>query len=215
MAERFILIAGVGHSGTTFLARLLAQAGYDFGHNMNTKMEHWPTAMLGTRWDRDIPLDDSLPDFTDELAAPYQDDVREISEELPEVIKCPWLTRWLPLWLKAGGRRPDLVVVSFRSVYDVRDSWERIGARFPPAGMGRSWTHMTLMSYGLLFHTITIEQLPYCLVRFPLSTRDARHVYDSIPFLAEETDWEEFARTHERVAAPGRVHIKQQASASS
>lgn len=153
MSQRTVLITGLGHSGTTFVARVLRQAGFDFGQDIFDVTvdpegnEVPPGGPHGMEW---APLQEFLGDIAKEALTDYNQmggiewlrkcadpewgeeyrkPLRDLAAQAPEFIKAPWFMRWLERWILYTDRQPDLVIVSYRDPRQVKQSylrWARI-----------------------------------------------------------------------------------------
>lgn len=190
-----LLITGLASSGTTFTARLYQACGADLGTQLtpgsHRGMEHKPVAHLfsglqsqGYDWHKDQLR----------VAKKLHKQIVKVSEECPQCVKAPWLTRWLPAWLLGGGQRPEHVTVCLRSA-------EAISA----SSLGLKDINKILSMQAHLLHIVTVAELNCSVVYFPRSVRDTWYMFSRMP-AALHLAYTAFADKHLSVADSTLVH---------
>lgn len=225
------LITGVGSCGTTFLARLFMELGCDLGDELNAVerprgMEHLPLAQLLTDLDMSAspyPLPAygtthgdiqgaTLDDFfraRDKGPAPIRG-VKAVSAGLPEVVKSPLMPQWLHMWLRAGGTRPEVVIVCTRPLRDTATSFTHEADWLDYYSL-YTWQ---ALRYGLLWDTIQETHIPHVTIAYPRMIHDAAYLWGILCPEAIKTSsldtvlgasLVEFAKAHSAIAKPELV----------
>jgi hypothetical protein len=139
-----------------------------------------------------------------EVAVEYKERIEALSQELPEIVKAPAFSRWLGLWLRAGGKRPDAIVVCMRtSVALAASSFARENL-----GPGDLWemTAWLYISQGILWESLRRERIPVTTVEFPTSVRDPEHIWYSFPVIQQQ-GMKKYQEAFEKVADEGLIHL--------
>ncbi len=194
------LITGAAGSGTTYMAALHQELGYDMGddvafenaRNQGSReqvrgLEHKGLGALLTTWSvQFMPtvnaaeprasrnLHSMLAVDDAHVAGLVRAQVQEVSKDLPELVKQPLMMRWLGLWLMAGGWRPDHVIVMVRNTLQSALSNQRDG--FTTASSPLIERIDTLVDYGLLFEANASYNLPHTIIYYPRCAEDFIYV---------------------------------------
>jgi hypothetical protein len=197
------------------MAALLKGLGYDLGddHDIpndrnreaNKQVrgnEHMSLKKLLDSWHNRFPnialIDDpKLADHQGSWADTVRDEAAMVSRDLPDVVKCPVFNTTLSLWLNAGGKRPNHVIVCMRNTLDVAVSNKRDMLR----NESRDW----LASLnGFLFEQLVANNIPFSTVWFPSSVQNPDHVYAHVPLMKQFT-WEHYRKVWGSVADPDSI----------
>ena len=189
-------------AGSTFLARLLGELGYDLGDNHYIENYHNEGQPYQIRGVQHVPLHNLLQKW--ERCADDVDlvDVLEVSKGLPEVVKNPFMARWLRVWLQKGGARPQHVLVTIRDVQEQSRSnaaaWKR-----PESALEAARSHLDL---GVLLETLVVEDIPFTPILYPLSVLDPDYLIDSIWTFLDLPTPQMYYKAHKKIADPTLVH---------
>lgn len=226
-----ILITGGVGSGTTFIARMFQELGFDLGdstHMENKRnkegdqvrgVEHDPLLKLVSEWNwrlmpiispkevshmsRNSPLVLRLDD--PEFAKTQRDDVKKVSDGLPNVVKQPLMARYLGLWILAGGKIPDYVVVCMRDTYDQARSNVRDGFASENVFHDRQ---DTLTNYGMLWETLHRYDIKHDVVEFPRCVRDSGYLCGTINWDSLGMDFVKVTRAWRKIADPRKIQTR-------
>lgn len=222
-----ILITGGVGSGTTFIARMFQELGYDLGDHtaMENKrneesqvrgVEHEPLLQLVREWNwrlmpetgegkhSRVSYNPSLMLRRDDptFAETQREWVQKISDGLPDVVKQPLMTRYLGLWILAGGKVPDYVVVCMRDTYDQARSNIRDGFASENVFHDRQ---DTLTNYGMLWETLHRYDIKHDVVQFPRCTWDSGYLYGTMNWSVSPS---KFGRTWRKITNPDKILTK-------
>lgn len=222
-ATKTIVIVGTGHSGTTFLSRVLMEAGCNFGQGhppaawtvgdqameypFVQRIVHYVTKALWT----DL---DGLPDLTrvEEVAQAHRGLMASALDRWPPFFKNPALGLTLPAWT-AAGLRVGAAIVCYRPIGQVLDSIVRRGGGY--GGLGRfdygpGALYRLSALFGMTMAAILDAEIPLAVVRFPDSIRADRaaDVYELITrVMPLPVSREAFIDAHRRIADRTLVHV--------
>ena len=196
-----VLITGNGHSGTTFIARLLMDLGCDFGQG------------------------DPPAAWTQGAQAMEQPDIQRASKEVaqgrlaataalaqvafPPYIKAPAIGWRLDDWLGAGLQL-EAAIVCHRNIDATLRSIKRAGGGY--GGFGTPTPERLYAQTGRLISTLWDHGIPHAILQFPgMVTAYVEATYcdltDSIGFTFP-FGYAEFRAAHARLARPELVHIR-------
>jgi hypothetical protein len=226
-----VLITGGVGSGTTFIARMFEELGFDLGHHThmenhrNTEgnqvrgVEHEPLLKLVQEWNwrllptvvpenisrisRNMPFVLRLDDPV--FAKTQREEVQAVVAGLPPVVKQPVMTRYLGLWILAGGTVPDYVVVCMRDTYDQARSNVRDGFSSENVFQGRQ---DQLTDYGMLWETLHRYDIRYDVVQFPRSVEDADYLHRTVSWETLGVDLTRFTGAWDTLANPTKIQTK-------
>lgn len=197
-----VLITGNGHSGTTFLARLLMDLGCDFGQG------------------------DPPAAWTEGAQAMEQPEIQRASKAVaegklaatlalasltfPAYVKAPAIGWRLDDWLGAGLQL-DAVIICHRNIEDTLRSIERAGGGY--GGFGMPTADRLYAQTGRLISTVWDSGIPHALVDFPYSVTaptwfTCGQLVEDLEPLEMGFTCEEFAAAHARLARPELVHFR-------
>lgn len=218
-----ILITGTGHCGTTFLSRVLMEAGCNFGQgDPPAPWTQGDQAMEEPFLQRSVytltkalwPDVGGLPDLTrlEAVAGENAEFVAEALNRWPPFFKSPALPLTLPVWIRAG-LRVGAIIVCYRPLPHVLKSIMRRGGGF--GGLGRfeddtASLHRLAAIFGMKLDSILAAEIPFTLVRFPESVDPDRAagVYELITrAFPLPVSQEAFVAAHARIADRGLVHV--------
>jgi len=196
-----LLITGNGHSGTTFLARLLMELGCDFGQGDppaawtqgSQAMEH--------------------PEIQRASKAVVEGKLAMLglaSRTFPPYVKAPAIGWRLDDWLGAG-LQVDAVIVCHRNVEDTLRSIERAGGGY--GGFGTPTPERLYAQTGRLMTTLWDHGISHTILQFPyIVTAPVISTYCDLVEPLEPFDlgfsYEEFCTAHARRARPELVHFR-------
>ena len=193
-----VLITGNGHSGTTFIARLLMEVGCDFGQGDP------PAAWTEGAQAMEHP---GVQSVAKDVAQGHVAAAVAVGIALPPYVKAPAIGWRLDDWLGAG-LMVGAAVVCHRNTEDTLHSIARTGGGY--GGFGTPTTHQLHAQTGCLMSALWDYDIPHTVVRFPqvldhwLSLYKAfRDAYIPLPCTEEA-----FRKAHARIARPKLVHFK-------
>ncbi len=219
-----VIILGTGHCGTTFLSRVLLEAGCDFGQRDGLP-DHWTLGdqamehpflqeciwkVTKTLWD-DVA---GLPDLTRvaEVAEEQREVIALALSRWPPFVKNPVLGLTLPAWT-AAGLRPSAAIVCYRPIAQVLESIMRRGGGYGALAIfehGPSALHRLSAIFGMTIDAILMAEIPMALVRFPqcLDPDYAVELYHDIRRAVRlPVDVGTFVEAHRRIADRSLVHV--------
>lgn len=198
MGKPFIAITGPRHSGTTFMARLVREVGYDLGYDL----VDGPDVAWGLE-DRTI----------DSLGRRLEKTHWQAGGKLAEAIRSYWpppaaksifFLGALRAWVNAGGKRPTAVFLMIRDFGSIltsrhKEGWgPHLSLKHPPETEAD-----VLFEYRLILRQVGVAPIYPC--RFPEAVYDHRYAYSVMePILTCTRD--EFFLLHQRAAHPEWVH---------
>lgn len=194
-----VLITGNGHSGTTFIARLLMEVGCDFGQGDP------PAAWTQGAQAMEHPeIQRAAKDVAQGCLAALTAIVALV---FPRYVKAPALGWRLDEWLGAG-LEVDAVIVCHRDIDQTLRSIKRAGGGY--GGFGMPTTERLYAQTGRLMSAIWDHDIPHASIHFPESTIAARFLYGELRrgYLPLSCTEEDFAAAHARVARPELVHFR-------
>lgn len=210
--SRHLAIAGTGRAGTSFLVRYLTELGLDTTLARGGKQATWDKrANAG---------------LEENLAASNP-------EDLPYVVKSPWLFESIDFILSRSGLILDAVIVPVRDLSEAAASravLERQAMHKAAPWMlesSRSWETWGTTAGGLIysmnpidegrllavgFHhlieRLTAAEVPVVLLTFPRLAQDAEYLYRKLrPFLPAEVTEAAAVEAHRKLADPEKIRI--------
>lgn len=221
-----IVITGVGRSGTSYLASVYRELGFDPGGRwqgeINAGLEDddvvaanerlaralglrlfgAPPRSLLERWlpHRPWVFHGVDPATVAALASEYGDQLRALSSRA--VVKDPRFCWTLGVWAAAGATI-DHVVISMRAMNAIVDS--RIAAGHLRAGRRGVAVNELVHGLGLCVASVTDHRLSHGIVRFPDYLDDLDGLYDDLVFPAA-VERDRFVQAAEDVARRDLVH---------
>lgn len=210
--SRHLAIAGTGRAGTSFLVRYLTELGLDTTLARGGKQATWDKrANAG---------------LEENLAAGNP-------EDLPYVVKSPWLFESIDLILSRSRLILDAVVIPVRDLSEAAASravLERQAVHKAAPWMlecSRSWETWGTTAGGLVysmnpldegrllavgFHhlleRLTTAEVPVILLAFPKLVQDPGYLYRKLrPVLPEEVTEATAVEAHRRVADPAKIRV--------
>jgi hypothetical protein len=215
-----IVITGPGRSGTSFLARLYLELGFDPGGAWDGKIragfEEAETVALNTEIcgalqapmgnPPSAPLGSQRWDLVGDLAKQHRSRLHEIAEK-HEVVKDPRFCWTLGVWLEAGVPI-EHVVLAFRRVDDVIESAGHAGMVAMPGSEQERNLMRSVRVYrmGSLVTTVGDYDVANTILWFPKFLSEPDHVYDSLRF-PKPVDRASFLLAFERTLDRDLVHF--------
>jgi len=221
-----IVITGVGRSGTSYLARVYRELGFDPGGHwqpdINAGLEADDVVSANERLARDLglrffgaptrsPLGRWMPqrrsayhgvdpETIAALAAEYGEELRALAGRA--VAKDPRFCWTMAVWAAAGASI-DHVVISVRAMDAIVDSRVAAGhLRFGPRHVA---VNELVHGLGLCVAAVVDHRLPYSVVRFPDYLDDPGGLYAALAFPGE-VDEERFTAAAHAVVRRDLVH---------
>jgi hypothetical protein len=212
LTGRHLFIAGTGRAGTSFLVRFLAELGFD---------THLSRKADSPSWDENANA--GLED------APFLTE----NEDLPYVIKSPWLYAYIDALIRSGTFRADAVVIPVRDLAEAaisRSVVERRAIHQNAAWMSElnpSWEQWGHVPGGIIYSLNPVDQgrllavgfhhlvqrlvaadIPIIFVAFPRLAEDSGYLLDKLrPLLAPEVGEAMFRAAHARVADESKIRV--------
>jgi hypothetical protein len=218
--RRHLIIAGTGRSGTTFLVRYLTAVGLD---------THLSRRQGNASFDE--PAQAGLED------SPFGPD----SEDLPYVIKNPFLHEFVDQVTASDAIKIDVVIIPVRNLRDATSSrvvlerramyqhmpwlgfmdkeWESGG--YIPGGLIQSLSALDearILSMGLhqLIERLVRANVPMVFLDFPRIICDGDYLFEKLsPFLPASATHEVARAAHRSLADPEKVRIEREVDTSS
>ena len=207
--ERHLFIAGTGRAGTSFLVRYLTGLGLDTHISRRG----------GGIWD--------------EQANAGLEDVPVGQEDLPYVIKSPWLSQYLDELIAGKKIRFDAVIIPMRDLVEAAVSRTVLELRAMHqtapwmAEFEKSWETWGLTAGGAVFSLNPIDQgrilavgfhrlieqlvqaeVPIIFLAFPRLVQDADYLFEKLrPILPKEISPEQARDAHRRLADKDKVRV--------
>lgn len=209
-----VLITGNGHSGTTFVARLLMELGCDFGQGdppaawtQGAQAMEQPyvqrSAAALARFIEEKPL----RDWWQQAAALLEEE----HKVFPPYIKAPAIGWYLDAWLELGFQA-DAVIVCHRNIEDTLRSIERAGGGY--GGFGTPTPERLYAQTGRLMACLWDHGIPHAVIPFPevilqhpFRSLIYRKLYNAIPGRMPFT-YPDLCQAHARLARPELVHFR-------
>lgn len=228
MADRpdKILIVGTSYCGSTFLARVLMEAGCDFGQGDppaswtvgDHSIEH-PAIVRGSYdlyrvlWDPALLMPDHSR--TDEAVRQCQPILDEALAVWPPFVKSPAMGHVLPAWFLAGLQARG-IIVCWRGLEETLQSLVRRRQRY---GVTRAYPWQDSIEhrqrlqivFGMMMVNVMDSGLPWAVVSFPSSVEaaSAGPIYDHLQArIGLPCSREVFLAAHQRAADPSLVNVK-------
>lgn len=191
--KRHVLITGVGRSGTTFLIELLADLGFNTGHNLT----YYKKARAG-----------------------LECSIKGIGEkELPYIIKNPWFCCHAEKILKKGNVMFDHVFIPMRNLYAAAESRRYVEhkhgkfGKHTPGGVWRTKDEtkqeeiLSQLLYKLIL-ALSKRMIPVTLLHFPRLTQDSKYLYKKLEPLRRKRkiDYKTFQNSFSKVVRPDLIH---------
>jgi hypothetical protein len=212
LVHRYLLIAGTGRAGTSFLVRYLAELGLD---------THLARSHGTPGWDEYANTgNENLP-----FLSPGKD--------LPYVIKSPWLYEFIDSLVADVTFEVDAVVIPVRNLHDAAVSRSIIERRAIHQsapwmhGLDHSWEEWAHVPGGIIYSLNPIDQgrllavgfhhlverlvaanIPIIFLSFPKLIEDAKYLFDKLcPVLPPTVDYDAACFAHRRVADKAKVRV--------
>ncbi|MEX2395071.1 MAG: hypothetical protein WD826_11395 [Actinomycetota bacterium] len=222
-----IVISGPGRSGTSFLAALYRELGFDPGggwrDDIRAGLEAADVVEINSMLCAEInapvgppprpPLGQQQWHRVGELADKHGKQLRALAKGR-DVAKDPRFAWTLRIWLEAGAEI-NHVVMTMRKVEDVIGSAEYAGMRKHPAsteGLNGSRS-VVIYRMGSLLATVGDYDVPHTVLWFPRYLADAEALYRQLVF-PKHVDRDTFIEVFERTVNPDFVHFGTEGSAS-
>jgi hypothetical protein len=215
-----IAITGPGRSGTSFLADLYRNLGFDPGggwdRKINAGREHPEVVRINDELykELDIPLGPPVTnlgrqrwDRIGELADRYGERLREIAGRL-EVAKDPRFSWTLRVWLEANAPI-DHVVLTFRRTDDVQASARRSGMgvkEMAPIEYRNQARSVLIYRIGSAITAVADYPVASSLLWFPDYLEDAEGLYEQLPF-PSPVDKDRFLKVFRKTVDHKNVHF--------
>jgi hypothetical protein len=221
-----IVITGVGRSGTSYLASVYRELGFDPGGrwqpDINAGLESDDVVAVNERLARDLGLrffgapprsavrrwlphrprsfHGVDPADVEALAAEHGEELRALSARA--VVKDPRFCWTLAVWAAAGACI-EHVVISVRAMDAVVDS--RVAAGHLRFGARRVVVNELIHGLGLCVAAVTDHRLPHAIVRFPDYLDDPAALHAQLPF-PEPVDRDRFVAAARTISRRELVH---------
>jgi hypothetical protein len=212
MMNRHLFIAGTGRAGTSFLVRYLTELGLD--------------THLSRRGDDTVWFEDANAGLEDSP-------VQRNSEDLPYVLKSPWLYTCIDELLESGTFHPDAIIIPVRDLAEAaisRSVIERQAMHRSAPWMSEqasSWEDWAHTPGGVIFSMNPIDQgrllavgfhhlvqrlvaadIPIVFLAFPRFAHDADYLFEKLrPILPCDTLADAARAAHLRVADVSKVRV--------
>jgi hypothetical protein len=213
-----IFIAGTGRAGTSFLVRYLAELGLD------THLARHP-AKAG--WDEaaNAGLEDLAP--------------VEPVEELPYVVKSPWLYEFIDEIVERNAIRIEVVIVPVRDLAEaamsrslvelralhqaapwmamLHKTWESWG--YTPGGSVFSLNpldqaRLLAVGFHVLIEKLVKAEIPILLLEFPRLAQDGAYLFDKLrPWLPADITADQALGAHCRIADAAKIRVGREVQA--
>ena len=187
-----IIITGTGRSGTSLLAKILKDLGFDihggWDEEINAGLEDSRVVSLNMKMLADLGCSDPAlgwdsfrPKKGFLIKKIYQGTINDLNSSLVAA-KDPRFSITLPIWLK-NGAKIDQVIVSLRPLEEVYQSKIKYRPRF--SSKPRSWWLKHLQwQVGFLMKTISDYNIPSLIVNYPADYKYPRRLAKKMaPFL--------------------------------
>jgi hypothetical protein len=218
-----IVISGPGRSGTSFLATLYRELGFDPGggwrDDIRAGLEAADVVEINTLLCTELNAPVGPPPRPKlgeqhwhrvaELADKHGKKLRGIAKDR-EVAKDPRFAWTLRIWLEAGAEIEHLVM-TMRKVEDVIGSAGYAGMRkHPTTEEGLNGSRSTIIyRMGSLIATVGDYDLPHSILWFPRYLADPVKLHSRLVF-PKPVDLPTFVKTFERTVNPEFVHFGNQ-----
>jgi hypothetical protein len=228
-----VFVTGTGSCGSTLLMQIFHKLGWDVGPDDQLNlgpgarrgMEFLPMAQLLTDLEltySPLPLppancayglrkgDRQMDEFMQATegkgaVSGFEQQVADVSAQLPSIVKGPALQRWLGAWIELGGEKPDLVIQCYRPMKQVIDSFYRDGLGPSNPSMFASWLHM---STGLLQDTLRQHEIHSYTVDFHRMITEPAHLNFMISSCGlGDISYDQFVEIHQAIVKPQLVHF--------
>lgn len=215
--KRHLLITGTGRAGTSFLVKYLDALGLETHFSRFGEYASWhEEANAGAE---DLPLS-------------------ALDEQLPYVVKSPWVAEFIDQLLADPGIALDAVVIPLRDLMDaaasrtiteLRDVAERNDFA---TSLDRPWTTRGPTPGGIVYSLHPLDQarilamgfhhvverlvaadVPVVFLSFPRLARDADYLHAKLsPVLPRAVTPEEAREAHGLVAEPAKIRVEREAA---
>jgi hypothetical protein len=213
-----ILIAGTGRSGTSFLVRYLTELGLDTHISRRGKHAFW-----------------------DEGAnAGFEDlGLSTASEDLPYVVKSPWLYQYIGELVARNAVRIEVVIIPVRNLVDAATSRSLVELQAAHqaapwlATVSKSWEHwgatpggsifslnpldqarLLAVGFHILIETLVRADIPILFLEFPRLAEDGAYLFNKLePWLPCCIREEQALAAHRRIADAKKIRVRRSAKA--
>jgi hypothetical protein len=229
VSDVVIVVTGPGRSGTSALARIYQELGFDPGGrwipDTRAGLEHGEFWRLNNRLMTGVqasmlhPPRKFIPtpenpnpkrpksrvrlidwDRFDAVVSEYRDTMLRLSRETP-FVKDPRFMWTLPMWIAAGAQL-DHVVITVRAMDDMVASRHAAGhSEFDRVELRNSLTY----GLGVITAAVHEHDVSHSVIRFPDFLHDMQQLYDALVF-PEPVDFERFRKVAEQVIDHSQVH---------
>ena len=214
-----IVITGPGRSGTSFLADLYRNLGFDPGGGWDKKIragrEQHEIVEVNSKIYSAFNAPDNPPpienfgaqrwDLVGELADEFGPVLRDLASRF-DVVKDPRFCWTLRVWLEAKAQ-VDHVVLSMRRLDEVQASAKLAGMAAKRTTEEANQARSDLVyRVGSLITTVADYDVAHTTLWFPDYLSDPDAVYDKLVFPAEVTR-EKFVKTFKKTLNPRDVHF--------
>ncbi len=217
-----IVITGPGRSGTSFMATLYQNLGFDPGGAWNDSiragLEERTVVKMNTMLAEELlaplgppprqPLGAQRWDLVDKLAERHGKKLRKLALER-EVVKDPRFCWTLRVWVAAGAPI-EHIVLTFRKVEDVIGSAAHAGMRKPtdavPAEQLNQARSTVIYRMGSVITAAGESGIPHSLLWFPDYLKDPEGLYSSLGF-PRPISYDAFLDGFNRTVKPGDVNF--------
>ena len=196
------MITGTGGDGTSFVAALFGELGYD-------APEVYRNIQRGNEWGK---LREFIAGFhyshnyTEAWDSKREKELVELFreaytiEEVPEVVKKPYIGMYLIPWVKAGLPKPTNVILCMRDPYN---NFKSSGGTIKEEAKYRE----SAISWGITLWSCQKMNIPLSIIRFP-DMRDPWYTYKELAnvLAPKRIDFETFAKAHKIVWRGEWVH---------
>lgn len=213
-----IFIAGTGRSGTSFLVRYLTELGLETNLSRNGEQAFW---------------DEAANAGLEDLAIPSS------FEDLPYVVKSPWLYQHVGELIESNAVRIDVVIIPVRNLVDAATSRSIVELRAVHQAapwmtqFKKTWEHWGHTPGGLLFSLSPLDQarllavgfhtlienliradIPILFLDFPRLVQDGSYLFSKLrPWLPSSIQEQQGLAAHQRVADPKKIRVGGETSA--
>jgi hypothetical protein len=219
-----IVITGPGRSGTSVLAAVYKELGFDPGgtwvertsagledprfFSLNnrvaaqlgmTMLKRLPKAAAAAP-DEEVTFQPARWELLEEVVAHNREAMLELARET-EVVKDPRFSYLLPVWLAAGAAIGHVVITTRAMEAMVASRLAAKQTELSPSEVRNSLTY----AIGVISTTVIDHEIPHTWLRFPDFLEDHAALYDVLPF-PRPVERERFTEVAARLFDRDKVH---------